>query len=158
MPTKGRPPYVDPRSERFDKLPQKVQASSLCRAHEDICLEREVVNRIPDVNHVSTLQKYQIFLELRQLYPNLAKARLFAACGIAPSREKELELAITSPDQYAEVKAAMIDIYKKCNGKVGRIVMAKYLRKYGYYICDITARRLMKELGLVYYDGKHTSK
>ena len=73
---------------------------------------------------------------------------MLQACGLSPTRINELEQLANRKDKYAEVYPYVVEVYKARNGKVGRILMAQDLRKYGVYVCDQTARKLMNRLGL----------
>lgn len=73
---------------------------------------------------------------------------MLQACGLSPTRIKELEQLPNRKDKYAEVYPHVVEVYKAHSGNVGRILMAQDLRKHGIYVCDQTARNLMKRLGL----------
>lgn len=152
--TKGRPPYIDPHSEGFDKLPHRIRELSIKRSLEDAELECAALQELSKFSQVTTLRRYGVYLELKQKFSHIPKSRIFAACELAPSREKELQQLLTRPDKYLLVKEYMKDIYRERNGKTGRITMALELRRYGVRLCDQTVRKLMKQLGLKYECNK----
>lgn len=153
---KGRPPYVDPLSEGFNKMPEAVKRYSITRNGQD-CELVKAFSECSIGKELTTMTRFKICQSLRSKFSNVPKERVFRACGIAPYREKELLVASTKPDRYAEVKPLIVKIFEDYNGRAGRITIATMLRKHGVYICDQTVRKLMLEMGLkaITPKGKH---
>lgn len=144
---KGRPPYVDPLSEGFDLMPDPVKKYSIVRQSQDCALIKGFYERSRG-RDLDTLDRFKIYLELKEAFPYISKTRILRACGITPNREKELLQSMDRADPYEEVRPLIKKIYDESKGRAGRITIAAKLRKYGVYLCDQTVRRLMIDMNL----------
>lgn len=160
-------PFVDPSSEGFEKLPAELQIASLKRRLEQVSLEAAAWHLVVDRprESLSTAERYEVYLGLKNQFPDVKDHKLLVASGLDPQRRDSYASMLDRPDPNAVAKKYILEIYEERQGNVGRVSMALELRKFGIYLCDQTVRKLMKELGLKWdppksarynsYQGEH---
>lgn len=106
----------------------------------------------PTIQKLTTMDRYRVYLMLKDAFPELSQAVLLQACILNPSHADELQQKAENlenqGDPYKDVYPYIIAICKAHDGKAGRITVAKELRKVGIYLCDQTVRKIMKRIYL----------
>lgn len=156
---RGRRPYINPLSEGFEKLPEKVKEK--CYKLKDLYsqVQLEFFNRIASQDIPDIVKRYVVAQEIidSEKY-KVSQTMIFFLCGIAHDNVRFVKSRVNRKDKYEDTYKYMQEFYDENDGKLGRISMAILLRTKGHYLCAPTVARLMRKKGLTYKSGKTTKK
>lgn len=159
IPKKGRPQFINPSSDGFDKLPDNVQKRSLRMAFDMKAVQEQLKDQLTAEELKQTDSRYLVAREIiSQEKFCLSPTMIYKLCGIGHDNVRFIEERLNRPDKYEQVYPHMQQIYALHNGHIGRIRMAIELRKQGYYFCAKTCAKLMAAKGLVYISPKSNAK